>query len=168
MATGAAGSINHDALPDQPSLTFEKTTSPLLALPRELRDLIYDIALAGTILKLDYDSPKPSPESLGLLLACKQMYTETIDVYYRHVIVATQFPETFTHWAQQIPRERLQQIPGVQFKCTLSDHSLYLHSKFSMTNLTRTFFRRTLPTLQRLGIELDSKEFTAEITGAGA
>lgn len=62
-------------------------TSPLLRLPREIRDKIWEEVLANRILKPFYFGRKKRPDhyctvsgskmNLGLLLTCRQVYSET-------------------------------------------------------------------------------------------
>jgi hypothetical protein len=59
------------------------TTSPLLRLPRELRDLIWTYTLSGNIIKAEYRPvdkyPRATPlkHRFGLLRTCRQIYAET-------------------------------------------------------------------------------------------
>lgn len=65
--------------------------SPLLSLPPELRNIIYGMVFEGCILELRRINDEQSPESVGLLLVCKQTFAEAIDLYYRNVTVESRF-----------------------------------------------------------------------------
>ena len=57
-----------------------QTHSPLFRLPREVRDLIYDEIISGYTVFVDED---PKPYNLGIIISCKQTYTETIKLFYK-------------------------------------------------------------------------------------
>lgn len=84
-----------NTMPYQPQLQ-----SRFLALPRELRDLIYEYAFSASTVRVGPwyqrkgrgvhfmlrapNSKKVTTRNAGLILACRQLYGETLLLYYRH------------------------------------------------------------------------------------
>lgn len=66
-------------LPDQ-----SQSQSPLLALPPELRNTIYELAFSDIILDLDEETRAPC-----LLSSCRQIRIEAYDIFYRTVVFET-------------------------------------------------------------------------------
>jgi hypothetical protein len=76
--------------------------------------MIYEPVFQGSILRLERGW-KASPESIGLLLPCKQLSTEAIDASYRNVVIEVDhsFPDLDT-WVCQVPLKYLQQIVKIR------------------------------------------------------
>ena len=92
----------------------DQRQSPLLGRPRELRDMIYKQVFKGCVLRLERRK-KASPESIGLLLTCKQLSVEAIDVYYRNVVIEVdRFFADLDIWVCQVPLRYLKQIPKIK------------------------------------------------------
>lgn len=84
---------------------------PLLRLPCELRDIIYAEVFKDCRIKI---APcGASPSSIGILRANRQMYDETIDVYYRSVTPESECKHGILPWAKGLPSKRLHQIQHV-------------------------------------------------------
>jgi hypothetical protein len=72
--------------------------SPLLSLPPELRNIIYCMAFEGCVFEVELVNYARSPESAGLLLACKQTFSEVINIYYSNVTIESRSVLAITHW----------------------------------------------------------------------
>ena len=98
--------------------------SRLLSLPAELRLLIYETTFEGHILDFRCDVNKigsynklPPP---GLLVTCKQLYAEAIDIFYTSATLGlSRYPPLYRILAQ-IPQSRWHAIKGVELDVTQS------------------------------------------------
>ena len=167
MAT-ATTSADEDTHPNQTDSTASAMTeakdSPLLSLPRELRDIIYGMVFQGCTTKLDASKHKATPDSLGLLIACKQTYTETIDVYYRNVTLHWRYVRTFQRWAQHLPRKFFQQIPNIQVNVWVRQDSNLRGSESILSEVAKVWLAMSTNGLRYHGVKLDEKTFTVVFT----
>lgn len=120
----------------------DQSSSRLLCLPRELRDMVYDMVFERNVLDLDEDNEKPwkyqEPDLTGLLMTCKQDRAEAIDIYYSTLHVCVLRADVLENWVQSVPHERVQKISKifhgtiVQYKelpeMLLGDHGEILHA----------------------------------------
>ena len=93
----------------------DQRASPLLALPAEIRNTIYEMVFEGACLKLDSFKAKYPPESIGLLPASQQTFEEAINIYYSHLTVSSCFAPRLVDWASKLPRKYLRQIPKIRY-----------------------------------------------------
>ena len=167
MATVAtsAGEVKHPNQTDSTaSAMTEAKGSPFLNLPRELRDAIYSIVFQGCTTKLDASKHKATPDSLGLLIACKQTYTETIDVYYRNVTLHWRYVRTFPKWAQHLPRTFFQQIRNIQVNVWVRQDSYLRGSESILSEVAKIWLVISTNGLRYHGVKLDEKLFTVVFT----
>ena len=96
----------------------DQEQSPLLRLPRELRDIIYGMVFHDC--ELEMDDATPVPASVGLLKACKQTYIEAIEVYYHSVAIGVGFKRyILLGWLEKLPSTYLNLIPKISFRHSL-------------------------------------------------
>jgi hypothetical protein len=94
-AAAADDEVHPNRTDSLPGAMAEEKGSPLLNLPRELRDIIYGMVFQDCILKLYEKNHKAVPESLDLPTVCKQTYAEAIGIYYRNVAIGWWYFSTF-------------------------------------------------------------------------
>ncbi|KAK4494819.1 hypothetical protein PRZ48_014175 [Zasmidium cellare] len=68
----------------------EDTDSPLLNLPPELRNNIYELVFTNTTINFNTTATRRPP---SLLLSCKQIYTEAVTVYYAEATFVSNEPQ---------------------------------------------------------------------------
>lgn len=99
----------------------DQSNSPLLGLPRELRDIICEMVFEGCSLDISCGCAdchsETTPQSVGILLACKQIHVEAISIYYSEVTPIFSDEDVLVEWAQHLPITYLQQIRTI--KCEL-------------------------------------------------
>ena len=102
----------------------DQSGSLLLGLPRELRDIIYGLVFEGECFRHTCPSLhfERIPHSVGLLLTCKQIHVEAINIYYRQVTPTFSGRNSLAEWAKRLPVTYLQQIHTIT--CELYAHCL--------------------------------------------
>lgn len=96
--------------------------SPLLALPAEIRISIYEMAFEGAVIKVDFkDRPSKVP---GLLVTCRQIYHEAIDLYYAAATIYSVCPYAARYWLTLFSRSRSETVgvPRRNVQKILLDH----------------------------------------------
>ena len=88
--------------------------SPLLSIPRELRDMIYEMAFQDCVVKVNAKGKSSLPESIGLLLACKQTSSEALIIYYSSTTAESRHLKGPMEWAERLPHEYFRQIPQIR------------------------------------------------------
>ena len=102
-------------------MSDQDSTSPLLALPTELRNSIYEFAFLEATLKIDAVKP---PKSASLLLTCKQIHNEALLVYYANLTVTAYARPKFVAWAQALSAKSLRLIPEIRYD--IDEHAFSL------------------------------------------
>ncbi|KAK4617792.1 hypothetical protein CLAFUW4_12040 [Fulvia fulva] len=95
-------------------LTPTQPQTPLLSLPRELRDIIYTFALTSFPVNFNASSTRSSLP--GLLLTNRQLHAETLSLYYK-LLVVTIHPYHdghFFRWLEKLPTERVALIQDMR------------------------------------------------------
>lgn len=73
--------------------------SPLLDLPPEIRNNIYEMVFEGTIIKVDReDLPSTAP---GLLRTCRQIYNEAVGMYHASATIYSRFYFRLYMWLKR-------------------------------------------------------------------
>ncbi|KAK4494240.1 hypothetical protein PRZ48_014538 [Zasmidium cellare] len=110
-----------------------KAKATLLSLPRELRDIIYEYAFSGTEVHVYSNSSPYPPQKPGLPLACKQLFAETIELYYKHsiFIVGNRFPfdSAAAVWFVGLPKKNRDAIQDIQFVYCVCSPSRFMTGK---------------------------------------
>lgn len=99
-----------DSTTSMPS-TSESTTSRLLALPPELRNLIYSHLFNEENVQLI----KPAYRFPGLLLANKKIYTEATSFFYSASTFRCLDEDSTVAWLSNLPLQWLKLIPEVKY-----------------------------------------------------
>ncbi|KAF1934796.1 hypothetical protein EJ02DRAFT_362907 [Clathrospora elynae] len=95
-----------------------KETSPLLQLPRELRDEIWELVFNSIRLTFGLRSTtshvekylKPAPHSLALLRVCRQIHHETRDIWIQRVLFNFEEPQTMLNRLSELPDSTVSKI----------------------------------------------------------
>jgi hypothetical protein len=98
--------------------TAMNDSSPLLQLPRELRDEIWELAFNSTRLTFGLrNTPrygerylKPAPHSLALLRVCRQIHIETRDIWLQRVTFNFEDPQTMLNRLSELPESTVSRI----------------------------------------------------------
>lgn len=93
-------------------------TSPLLQLPRELRDEIFDILFKSTRVSfgIRYTSGHgerlvtPTPHSLAILRTCRQIHAETRDIWMKLILFNYEDPQTMLNKLSELPDSTIAKI----------------------------------------------------------
>ncbi|KAK3721385.1 hypothetical protein LTR37_003261 [Vermiconidia calcicola] len=97
-----------------------QTNSPLFKLPREIRDVIYKEAVGGYKVMVD-DEEDSLPVCIGIILASKQTYTETIELYYRTTHFEFEDLDVGIAWLAAVPKKRRDLMTDVKYNVALED-----------------------------------------------
>ena len=109
------------------------TTSPLLRLPAELRNIIYKYALGGRVLRFSRAGSKnhsifhadtyDNPRILGLLRACRQTYSETALLPYQLNLFnfVGWRPDEFRVFLKMTSAEQIREIKCLVTYCSARD-----------------------------------------------
>ena len=92
-----------------------QSNSPFFGLPREIRDIIDTMTFTSRVVCVDRDAV---PQGVGIMLACKQSYIETIDLYYQKTSFSFASTRHVTRWLVRIPATARDKITSVNFKAT--------------------------------------------------
>lgn len=92
----------------------DKAEPHLLTLPRELRDSIYKYALCETHVEIKATGLTSSNGNLAL--TCKQLYNETVDLYYEHTTFTCGRLDGFITWFRGVPLKRLELVDKIYFR----------------------------------------------------
>lgn len=113
-------------IPSRPTPMADNTgindASPLLRLPRELRDEIWELVFNSTRLTfgLQYTPRygerylKPAPHSLALLRVCRQINFETRDIWMQRVLFNFEDPQTLLNRLSNLPDSTVSRIRHVR------------------------------------------------------
>ncbi|KAF2162707.1 hypothetical protein M409DRAFT_26944 [Zasmidium cellare ATCC 36951] len=142
------------------SIIAEDTPSApcrLLALPRELRDIIYEYTFTSferNIRKRLKREAKPTAGNCNasLVLTCKQIHAESIKAYYLHTIFASLFVSDLRQWIDKLPDPARKALKHVKMKrvahCCSSRESIRASEE-------RRIREAALRKLQDLGIPVE-------------
>ncbi|EME40641.1 hypothetical protein DOTSEDRAFT_27268 [Dothistroma septosporum NZE10] len=86
----------------------------LIKLPQELRDQIYDDVFTDAV--VDIRAYGTRARHAGLTIACKQLYLETIELYYqRTAFVIGSDAAVLYKWLKKIPAKHGKLVQDVRF-----------------------------------------------------
>lgn len=125
--TNASPYTEHTTPGISQALVNPQTDSALFSIPHELRDMIYLEALPATV-TISCRGWASTPAPLGLLLACRQTYADTVTLYYKNITLVFQTSNHFLERLSQIPAHRLALIP----KVNLVMAHISVHYRFNM------------------------------------
>ena len=89
-----------------------QTNSRFFGLPRVVRDMIYKEAISGYTICVDEDE---KPSNLGIILACRQTYDGTINLYYKTMTFRFENFDSGIYFLGSIPDEYRQLITKVHW-----------------------------------------------------
>ncbi|USW48564.1 hypothetical protein Slin15195_G018830 [Septoria linicola] len=109
-----------------------QSSSPLMSLPAELRNHIYELALSDTVVKIEnfregYNSINRSP---GLILTCHQICREALGLYYSVARFTMQYGEQscLSSWLDSIGQERSDLIKSIDVNHESWNRSFFIFS----------------------------------------
>lgn len=90
--------------------------SPLLRLPAEIRNHIFEMALDGHTIKPDAPRTLNNRDNrFDLLQSCRQIYAETGILPYRLSTFSFRYLNTMKKWCDRLPPIQRQAISAIQF-----------------------------------------------------
>jgi hypothetical protein len=140
----------------------DQKDSRLFSLPPELRKIIYGMVFEGCILELRRNDAKRSPESVGLLLACKQTFKETINLYYCNVTVESPMAVAIINWVRRLPHQHSYLIPEIKliamFNLYPPGQILVRHMEERLAKLPAILSKEGIVPRSRLALEIRSRK----------
>ncbi|EMD63226.1 hypothetical protein COCSADRAFT_161742 [Bipolaris sorokiniana ND90Pr] len=110
--------------------------SPLLRLPPEIRNMIWELVLAGRVCTLDYDkaghvsmsSPK-APTGISLLRVCRQIYAEAANIPLQQNTSSFSTCYNIHKWFVVLNKGQRNQVTSLRFEDKLvKDFSDFVYS----------------------------------------
>lgn len=98
----------------------EREKTSFLSLPRELRDIIYDLYLSQ---RVDLTPRGPTARGAGLLLTCKQIYHEAQKPYYQSSIFWSKQLLPITAWLIQLRTHIRKWLRDIRWEHGEVEHS---------------------------------------------
>lgn len=134
----------------------DQSRSPLCRLPPELRNIIYGMVCQNcTAICNGHDLLTNVP---GLLLACKQTYTETIKMFWSTVTLEV-IPPSFAHIAKALPPRYYQMVPALRIVHVSA--STIWSSEWIRTRVAKASFGVLAVLMDEHGLEFRSKRVIA-------
>lgn len=130
--------------------------------------MIYNLVFEGCELKLTSSSGGTRnhiPQSIGLLLACRSIYSEVIDIYYNSLSIETPLLCVFTAWAQKVCVNRTQQIAKLSLWVPETEVYLTLSPRNFDHPAARKIVRDAVNGLHQQGVLISAEKFALEIRG---
>lgn len=92
----------------------DQSNSPFFKLPPELRNAIYGTVFQNHTIEVVSAERNLKAQPPGLLVACKQVYTEAVEIFYSAVIVEGRSAIDIFDWALLMPKRYYDLVPAVR------------------------------------------------------
>lgn len=112
-----------EGLPDNSNSIMDQSASRLLSLPRELRDMIWVMTYTDDTVQLDRTEAQSTAP--GLLVACKQSYSEAINLYYKHSTFFFRSGKKCSQWLGRISRSHIHTVTRLRFDTATTHMCLF-------------------------------------------
>lgn len=149
-----------------PTDMTDQSASPIFKLPPELRNAIYSLVFQDHTVEVVSVERYLKAQPPGLLITCKQLYTEAVEVYYSNVAAEGKSVDDVFDWALRMPKQYYNLVP--ELRIVHRRHSDYTYLDSTRIGAARIYIKRLADYMDNQNIEFRAKRVVVVYRTAAA